>query len=324
MVTIQLLEYATYIYLRSLSINSAIEIVEALHDKDFLEKKVFLDHVEKLIDKIPSMEKITLKLKPKRSGFYAFDGTWFRFGNTELVLLICFDVRTLDLLNYQVAADETYDTYKILIDRINETETNILACARGFYLDGEPGLLKLLTEKYFNIPKQLCAFHKYTRANQIVPFVRCKGIDKIIKKKVEQVLFASTKQQAQDALLNLKRYTQERQQNRKLKKIVGVLKRNFDLLLTHFDHPEMSPYNNVLEGFNHIIKRKLRLTKSFKKEQNIDRWLKLILLDYRFHEIKSSKFPSRNGKSPLELSKVTLLKYYNWIKLVRKKIGFTN
>jgi hypothetical protein len=81
----------------------------------------------------------------------------------------------------------------------------------------------------------------------------------------------------------------------------------------------MSPYNNVLEGFNHIIKRKLRLTKGFKKELNIHRWLKLMLLDYRFHIIRSSKFPDRNGKSPLELAEVELPKHYNWITLLRKK-----
>jgi len=81
----------------------------------------------------------------------------------------------------------------------------------------------------------------------------------------------------------------------------------------------MSPYNNTLEGFNHIIKRKIRLMKGFKKELNMDRWLKFILLDYRFHKIHSSGFRNRNGKSPLELAEVNLPKYHNWITLVRKK-----
>lgn len=138
---------------------------------------------------------------------------------------------------------------------------------------------------------------------------------------VEKVLFAPTKNEAIASLDALKRYAREHQQNDKLKKIIGVLKRNFHLLLTHFDNPEMSPYNNVLEGFNHIIKRKIRLMKGFKKELNMDRWLKFILLDYRFHKIHSSGLKERNGKSPLELAKVNLPKYHNWLTLVRKKTG---
>lgn len=150
--------------------------------------------------------------------------------------------------------------------------------------------------------KQLGAFHKYSRVGQIIPFVRAKGIERVIKRKVEQVIFAPTKKQAILALVSLKRYAEIHQKNKKLRQIIGVLKRNFDLLITHFDNPEMSPYNNVLEGFNHLIKRRLRLMKGFKKEMNIYRWLKLILLDYRFHTIKTSLFKERNGKSPLRIS----------------------
>lgn len=61
--------------------------------------------------------------------------------------------------------------------------------------------------------------------------------------------------------------------------------------------------------------------KGFKKELNMNRWLKLILLDYRFHKIHSSKFPDRNNKSPLELAETNLPKYHNWLTLVRKWKG---
>ncbi|MBI2436540.1 MAG: hypothetical protein HYV41_02225 [Candidatus Magasanikbacteria bacterium] len=71
-----------------------------------------------------------------------------------------------------------------------------------------------------------------------------------LKLMTEKVIFAPTKQHAQQALLQLKRYAQTHQENAKVKKVIGVLKRNFDLLLTHYDHPEMSPYNNVLVGIS--------------------------------------------------------------------------
>jgi hypothetical protein len=319
MFTVDIIEYAAYLYTRTLSLNSTTDIIQAWFNKEVLDKKTLLNHLEILIDKLPSYGEVTQEFKPKRSGYYAWDGLWLKYRGEDGVLLICFDTETLDILNYHFTKDENYEYWGELIDKVEYCESGILAESKGFFMDGELGLMKQLKKRYPKIPKQLCAFHKYSRVGQIIPLVRAKGINLEIKTRVEKVIFADTKQEAMVALLNLKRYAQEHQENAKLKKIIGVLKCNFDLLLTHFDHPEMSPYNNVLEGFNHIVKRKFRLMKGFKKEPNIDRWLKLILLDYRFHTIRSSKFANRNGKSPLQLSGVNLPKHFNWIKLVRKR-----
>lgn len=316
----RMVDYLAYIYLHSLSLEDTVGIVRAFFQKDYLTKDTVLDHLEQLIDRLPSVDKISKKFKPARSGYYAWDGTWLKFQGRDIVLLICFDVVSLDVVSYLVAPDECYETYLVLINIIKQTEPDILANAKGFFCDGELGLLKILRERYSATPLQLCVFHKYSRAGQIIPFVHANGMDKDIKERVEKVLFAPTKQLAIYNLVELKRYASKHQQNRKLKKIIGILKRNFELLLTHFDHPEMSPYNNVLEGFNGIIKRKFNLMKGFKKELNVDRWVKLLLLDYRFHKIHSSKFPNRNGKSPLELAQVSLPKYHNWITLVRRKV----
>ena len=318
----KMINWIGFIYLRSFSLYSTVEIVRSFYEKDYLTKDSVLNHLEQLIDRLPSISESTKMFKPIRSGYYAFDGMWFKFRGFNKVLLICFDVVSLDLVNYLIADDENYKSYGDLIDLANNSEPCILIGAKGFYADGELSLLKHLREDYGHVPLQLCVFHKYTRSSQLIPFVRAKGVDKEIKVMVEKVLFATTKNEAITSLENLKRYAREHQQNDKLKKIVGVLKRNFHLLLTHFDNPEMSPYNNVLEGFNHIIKRKIRLMKGFKKELNMDRWLKFILLDYRFHKVHSSNFGEvRNGKSPLELAEVNLPKYHNWINLVRKKVG---
>lgn len=319
MYSVAMIEYAAFLYVRTMSLSNTAAIFQAWFNKEVLSKDVLLDHITRLIDMLPSLGETTVLFKPQRSGYYAWDGLWTKYRGADIVILICLDVKTLDILGYYVANDETFETWKALRDKIDSVEPGILAKAKGFFMDGEPGLLKLFKEEHGNTPRQLCAFHKYSRVGQIIPFVRAKGIDKIIKAKVEKVIFAPTKDVAILALLDLKRYAQAHQENAKLRKVIGVLKRNFDLLLTHFDHPEMSPYNNVLEGFNHIVKRKLRLMKGFKKELNIDRWLKLILVDYRFHEIKSSSFKDRNGNSPLELAGVKLPKNFNWIKLVRKK-----
>ena len=148
-------------------------------------------------------------------------------------------------------------------------------------------------------------------------YARNRGLTQMSNQQLHE--FAKTKEEAIRKLSDLQRYAREHQEYDKLKKIVGVLKRNFDLLLTLFDNPEMSPYNNTLEGFNYLVKRKTRLMKGFKKEANIHRWLKLILLDWRFHLLASSEFPDRRGKSPLELAGCNLPKIRNWMTFIRKK-----
>lgn len=318
MFDINVVEHCAFMYLRAVSFNSIVAINQSWFEKEVFSKQTLLHQLEELADKLPQQQEITRWLKPTRSGYYALDGTWLKYQGKDIVLLILFDVETLDVVQYLVADEEKEESYQRLIFSAQEellTETSII---KGFFCDGDPGLLKVLKNFFPQKPIQLCVFHKYTRVGQIIPLVYLKkDIDKEIKQKVEAVLFASTKDEAITKLNELERYAREHQTYAKLQKIIGVLKRNFELLLTHFDNPEMSPYNNVLEGFNYIVKRKTRLMKGFKKEMNIDRWLKLILLDWRFHELVESEFKSRKNKSPLELAGCKLPKIYNWMKFVR-------
>ena len=316
MYSLKTVEYVAYLYLRSLSFNQVIAILGAFYEKDIFTKKSLIDHIEQLADRIPNQLQINKWLKPKRSGYYAIDGSWLKYRGRDFVLLILFDVHTLDIVNYYVAADERQKSYKGLIEPVL---SEISVGLRGFFCDGDPALLKELKLTFPEAPIQLCVFHKYSRVNQLVPFIRPKNnLDREIKERVEKILFAATKQEAMNALYDLQQFAQEHQSYEKLQEVIGVLKRNFDLLLTHFDHPEMSPYNNVLEGFNHIIKRRTRLMKGFKKPINIHRWLKLILLDWRFHPLKETFFNIRRNKSPLQLASVQLPKIYNWLFFIRK------
>jgi len=93
---------------------------------------------------------------------------------------------------------------------------------------------------------------------------------------------------------------------------------NFDLTLTHFDNPHMERDNNLLECFNGILKPRLRLMKGFKKQENINRYLKLFLLEFRFRPLKESRFKERRGQSPLQLGDVFLPKYYNFLTFLRE------
>ena len=96
------------------------------------------------------------------------------------------------------------------------------------------------------------------------------------------------------------------------------LRRNFKDTLTHFDYPGMMYDNNLIESFHSCIKPRMKLMKGFKKEENIDRYLKLYILAFRFKPMKESRLKDRRGKSPMQCANVTLPKMYNFISYLRK------
>ena len=316
MYTIKLIEHVTFMYLRSMSFNQVNAILRSFYERNVFTKAVLLDHIEQMADRIPDHQSISRWLKPKRSGYYAVDGTWIKYCGEDRVLLILFDVETLDTVAYFVAEDETKEAYTALF---NLADLEISVDKKGFFCDGDPGLLAVLQERYKGVPIQVCVFHKYARIGQLIPFKNAKkAIDKEIKERVEKILFAESKEDAISALYALEKFAKENQGYKKLHEAIGVIHHNFDLLLTHYEHSGMSAYNNVLEGFNHIIKRRIRLMKGFKKDINIDRWIKLLLLDWRFHQLKESAFDERKNKMPLELAGVALPEIFNWLTFVRK------
>ena len=316
MYTLKLMEHVTFMYLRSMSFNQVNAILRSFYERDVFTKATLLDHIEQVTDRIPDHQTISRWLKPQRSGYYAVDGTWIKYRGEDRVLLILFDVETLDTVAYLVADEETKEAFTALL-KLAWPEISV--GMKGFFCDGDPGLLAVLKDLCPGVPIQVCVFHKYSRIGQLIPFKRPKNeLDKAIKERVGQILFAKSKELAESALQELEQFAKEHQDYKKLDEVIGVVHENFDLLLTHFEHSEMSPYNNVLEGFNHVIKRRIRLMKGFKKDINIDRWIKLLLLDWRFHELKESAFDDRKGKMPLELAGVDLPEIFNWLTFVRK------
>jgi len=138
----------------------------------------------------------------------------------------------------------------------------------------------------------------------------------------KETIYASTKEEAYEAFDRLKEYTKSsaHQYPEKFMKAYRSLAHNFKYTLTHFDYPQMRRDNNLLECFNGCIKPRLRLMRGFKKKENLNRYLKLFLLSFRFHPLKESRFDERRGKSPLEVSGVFLPKYYNFLSFLRTKL----
>lgn len=326
------IEYVVYIYLRCLSLNTTVDIIRATYEEEILSKGQVLDFIECVADALPTLDEVDLSLSPLRSGFLAVDGVWFQYGDEEIVLLVAFDPITFDVIAALWQKAENYEGYKILLKKVLEKlpKENI----KGIYGDGDLGLLQALKEHLPNVPFQLCVVHKELRMGMLVP-VKSVNISRRMseEKKTEikqfqqlyrSCIYASSKQEAKQNLMLLKDYVATSPYEM-FKKAYRSLTYNFDLTLTHFDNPHMERDNNLLECFNGILKPRLTLMKGFKKKDNISRYLKLFLLEFRFRPLKESRFKNRRGQSPLEVGEVYLPKYYNFITFLREqfKLNFT-
>jgi len=319
------IEYAVYIYLRCLSFNTTVDIIQATYEKEILSKSQVLDFLETVADALPTIDDIDAVLTPVRSGFLAMDGVWFHYGDDEIVLLVAFDPVSFDVIAVFWQEEENYLGYKTLLKKVLEKvpKEKII----GVYGDGDLGLLLALKELLPAVPFQLCVVHKELRMGMLVPVKRVNnsrlmGEDKkaAIKKFQElyrSCIYADTKDEARKNLVILKEHVAQSPYEM-FKKAYRSLAYNFDLTLTHFDNPHMERDNNLLECFNGILKPRLRLMKGFKKKDNIDRYLKLFLLEFRFRPLKESRFKERRGQSPLQLGDVFLPKYYNFLTFLRE------
>lgn len=318
------IEYVVYVYLRCLSLNTTVDIVRAMYEEDILSKLQVLSFVEDVADSLPTLDDIDRLFSPKRSGFLAMDGVWFQYGEDEIVLLVCFDPVSFDIIAALWQMEENYAGYKALLEKVLEKQPK--EKITGIYGDGDMGLLKALNELLPNVPFQLCVVHKELRMGMLVP-VKSVNVSKRIPndkkmeiKKFQQLyrdcIYANSKKEAKQHLLLLKEYVRT-SPYAMFAKAYRSLSHHFELTLTHFDYPHMERDNNLLECFNGILKPRLNLMKGFKKKENISRYLKLFLLEFRFRPLKESRFAKRRNQSPLELGEVYLPKCYNFISFLR-------
>ena len=320
------IEYVVYVYLRCLSLNTTVDIIRATYEEDILSKGQVLDFIEAVADPMPELDEIDLFLVPKRSGFIALDGVWFSFNDEEIVLLVCFDPVTFDIIAASWEADETAQGYERLINSV----INKLGALeiKGAYGDGDNGLIFSLRKLIPHVPFQLCVVHKEMRMGQFVPVKSLHYSKQFTDKEkheirefqflFREVIYANTKEASFEALKRLGDYIKFNP-NKRFIKAYHSLERNFKYTLTNFDHPHMERDNNLLECFNGIIKPRLDLMKSFKKKENLPRYLKLFLLEFRFRPLKESRFKERRGQTPLESGAVLLPKYYNFLTYLRKQ-----
>ena len=161
------IEHVVYVYLECLSLNVTINIIRATYRENILTKSLVLSFIEQIADALPNLDEIDRIYQPKRSGYLAFDGVWFQYGKGQIVLLVCFDPETFDIVAARWEEDETQAGYERLItEAVNKIEA---VHVKGTYGDGDKGLIKALKMLLPAVPFQMCVFHKELRMGQIVP-----------------------------------------------------------------------------------------------------------------------------------------------------------
>lgn len=321
------IEYVVYVYLRCLSLNTAIDIIRATYEDEVLTKSQVLEFIHWVGDILPSLDDIDRLFSPRRSGYLAFDGVWFDYGRETIVLLVCFDPETFDVISAIWSQEETKAGYEKLI---RSTLRKIpRGDIKGLYGDGDNGLIMALKHYFPYTPFQLCVVHKSLRMEQTVPVklaAKSRHIPVETKQEIlefsqlfHNALYADTKEAALKGLTDLLHWANQHP-GEKFLKAANQLKHNFQYTLTHFDYPGMQRDNNLIECFNGCLKPRLKLMRGFKKQDNLERYLKLFLLEFRFHLLKESRFKDRRGMSPLQLGGVILPKYYNFLTFLRRQL----
>lgn len=323
-------EFVAYVYLNCLSLNTTLGIVRACYEEDLLSKAIILDFLEQIADTLPTLDDIDFLYHPRRSGYLAVDGVWFTFRGMDIVLLVCFDPETFDIIQAAWSLTEDEKAYSDMLVGVGKKLG--FTTIKGIYADGDKGLMASIKKHFPLVPFQLCVVHKEMRMGQVVPvksLTRSRRMSETTKQEIKEfqqlfraVIYAVSKQESLQALKRLQLYVDKSNQERFLQ-AYRSLKRNFAYTLTHFDHPDMLRDNNLIECFNGIIKPRLKLMKGFKKYDNLDRYLKLFLLDYRFHPLRESRFKERRGLAPLEVAGAQLPKYFNFLTLLREHLNLT-
>lgn len=321
------IEFVVYVYLRCLSLNTTVDIIRATYEDEVLTKSQVLEFIQSVGDALPALDDIDRLFSPQRSGYLAFDGVWFDYGRETIVLLVCFDPETFDVISAIWSQQETKTGYEKLIQlALKKVHRESI---RGLYGDGDNGLIIALKRYFPYTPFQLCVVHKNLRMEQTVPVklaAKSRHIPVETKQEIlefsqlfHNALYADTKDQALKGLTDLLHWTNQHP-GEKFLKAINQLKRNFQYTLTHFDYPEMQRDNNLIECFNGCFKPRLKLMRGFKKQDNLERYLKLFLLEFRFHLLKESRFKDRRGMSPLQLGGIILPKYYNFLTFLRHQL----
>ena len=280
-------------------------------------------------ERLPDIAELNRQLDIRWSGKFALDATFFKIKGKLHALLLCSDFESLDLAGYHIAKMENYESWaKFLIGIYTElTKSKI---KKFFVTDGKRGLHQALSQLFPNIPTQLCTTHKQRRINQIIPHIRGDGYDKLFAHLAHRAIRAPIREMYSvylNILIDFRHskecldYPKPRQE--KLNKIIGALRFQKSKLHTRYQLMDEinDPTTNHLEGINSFLQERIDLMRGFKRPENAELLIKLLIYYYRFHKFTSSGFKERNGKCPVQLNYVKNQKLLN--KILNGKLSYS-
>ena len=90
-----------------------------------------------------------------------------------------------------------------------------------------------------------------------------------------------------------------------------------DLIWTHFQYPQLTRTNSIIEGIIDKLTHKITDCHGFSSHKTAWNSIKMIIMNYRFHKFSCSRIQEHNGKCPLDLGGVDITGI-NWIKFSQK------
>jgi len=125
-----------------------------------------------------------------------------------------------------------------------------------------------------------------------------------LKRRLHQILFAPTRQEASDAYYQLT-LREHLFTSRQAQTMLKSLRRTYGLFMTHHRHPGLAADANITENVVRALNRKIKPMEHFATLESADHYSRLLIANYRWKQFTDSN-NGRNGRSPLEHAGVTL------------------
>jgi len=243
-------------------------------------------------------------LEPRWSGLVGVDGKIIRVAGRKRSCLLAADLRSLDIVQYELAPAEDEPSCRQFLLNLRQQIWPL----RGIVSDLGKGRvwLKLGAEIFPDVAHQACIVPFDRSVDQTLPQSPKSQQDEKnqrLRQLIKQVLFASTFNDAEEIfsrLMDAKSLFPAPCQRTVLKS----LSKHFDLLTAHFHTPDLDSTKNVTEKIIKQLDRKIFLLSDFETFDTALNFIRLWVISYRFHPLRSSEYDFRNGRSPLQLARV--------------------
>jgi len=249
-------------------------------------------------------------------------------------ILIAVDLESLDIIYYGIYSSESEISWYDFLDGLSSSLNGVYP--KLFVSDGKKGINNSLRRLYEFVPRQVCVVHKLRRLQNVFPQRRLTRYEKIVKKTASEAILASTLRDFIKAEHRLQRLTGASElrtvlsndsilELRKTLRARGIIRYQKNDFLSQYFYKNVvkgDRSNNTLEGINSILKTRIRLFRGFKSKELFPYWMNLLVIFYRFHRFKSSKYKWRQNKRPIELNqnidlkrfeKIAGNKSYSWL-----------